>query len=349
MLRTHPAAGALKDLLTARPGPAASAAVLDDTSAADTAAAEEAAAKAAKEAKEQEEAAEAEAKRLAAAANAGGGDAALDAAAAAAAAKAAALDAASAGAVLDAASAYQDSDTALKAVAAVQEWAETTAADLDEGEGSGDRLFSLLAGIADDNLDGEITEDEADIINAAANAAADYMIAKGVPEADAVALLEDFDNDLAEQVQDLVLSSLPDGDADAAAEIDAFVFGDGSDESALDSASPVIAINGVNLDSVTFGKLNQKPEWMQMTCDQIREFATENGMDPKVLDATYRKKLVVRRGKKVRINKRVSGHVRLTAKQKVSVRKMLRKSHSAMASARRARSMRVRARSGLTK
>lgn len=207
------------------------------------------------------------------------------------------LDAANPAVVLDAAGDYQDSDTALKAVAAVQEWAETPPSDLEQGEGSGDRLFSLLAGIADDDMDGEISDAEADIINDAANVVADYLIAKGVPEADAIALLEEFDNELADSVQELVLTALPDGDEAAAEEIDQFVFGDGSDES--------------------------------------------------VMDATYRKKVVIRRGKKVRINKRVSGRVRLTAKQKVAVRKMLRKTHSAAAQARRARSMRVRQKAGL--
>lgn len=208
-----------------------------------------------------------------------------------------ALDAANPAVVLDAAGDYQDSDTALAAVAAVQEWAETAPSELDEGEGSGDRLFSLLAGIADQDMDGEVSEAEADIINDAANAAADYMIAKGVPEEDAVALLTEFDNDLADRVQELVLSELPDGDEAASEEADQFVFGDGSDES--------------------------------------------------VMDATYRKKVVIRRGKKVRINKRVAGKVRLTAKQKIAVRKMLRKTHSAAAKMRRAKSMRVRRRAGL--
>lgn len=271
MLRNHPAAGALHDMLRPAPKKTPVAQVLDS---------------AAVEEQKRKEAEEAEAAAAATAATA--------------AAEAAALDSATQeAAVLDAAGDYQDSDIALKAVAAVQEWAETAPADLDEGEGCGDRLFSLLAGIADSDLDGEISDAEADIINDAANAAADYLVAKGVPEADAVSLLEDFDNDLAEQVQELVLSSLPEGDEAAAEEIDQFVFGDGSDES--------------------------------------------------VLDATYKKKVVIRRGKKVRINKRVSGTVRLSAKQKIAVRKMLRKSHSAVAQARRAKSVRVRVRAGLNK
>ncbi len=206
--------------------------------------------------------------------------------------------------VLDDATNYGTEDIALQAVAAVQEWAETTADDLDEGEGMGDRLFSLLAGVADQDMDGEISDAEADVINMAAQSAAEYMVAKGVPEDDAVALLSDFDNELANSVQELVLSAMPEGDEAAADEIDAFVFGDDAGEGVFDSV---------------------------------------------VLDATYKKKIVIRAGKKVRINKRVSGHIRLSAKQKVAVRKMIRKSHSARAKARRARSMKIRSKSSLAK
>lgn len=255
--------------------------------------------------------------------------------------------------VLDAAGGYQDNDIALKAVAAVQEWAETPPGDLDAGERSGDRLFSLLAGIADADMDGEISEDEASIVNQAANAAADYMIAKGVPESDAVTLLSDFDNDLAETVQDLVLSAMPDGDDAAEAEIDEFVFGDGSDESAMDAVAKAaelgvgIKFNDVVLDAVVFASLAKKPDWMQMSKADVEDFKAKATEDPKVLDAVYKKKVVVRRGKKIRVNKRISGTVRLSAKQKMAVKKMLRKSHSAGAQMRRAKSMKVRARAGL--
>ncbi|WP_426237453.1 hypothetical protein [Pseudomonas sp. TWP3-2] len=69
--------------------------------------------------------------------------------------------------------------------------------------------------------------------------------------------------------------------------------------------------------------------------------------DDKMLDATYRKKIVVRGGKKIRINKRIAGTVRLNAKQKAAVRKMQRKAFSGAAKIKRARSMRVRKKMGL--
>lgn len=199
--------------------------------------------------------------------------------------------------ILDNVGEYAATDIALKSAAAVQQWAETVKDDLADGEGLGDRLFALLVGIADDDMDGEISEDEAELLNLAAEQAVDYMVSKGVPEEDAIALLSDFDNQLADSVQELVITKLPDGDEAAAADIDAFVFGDGSDEA--------------------------------------------------VLDATYKKRLVVRGGKKVRINKRVSGTIRLSAAQKLGVKKMLRRSHSAKAQVKRAKSMRVRKQVGL--
>ncbi|MGZ8220059.1 MAG: hypothetical protein ACXWT0_00275 [Methylobacter sp.] len=65
------------------------------------------------------------------------------------------------------------------------------------------------------------------------------------------------------------------------------------------------------------------------------------------LDATYKKTMVVRGGRKVRINKRVSGTVRLSARQKMAIRKASMKSHSAVAQMHRAKSMRVRRKSNL--
>lgn len=66
-----------------------------------------------------------------------------------------------------------------------------------------------------------------------------------------------------------------------------------------------------------------------------------------VMDAVYRKTIAVRKGKKVRISKRIAGTVRLSAKQKVAIRKAGMKSHSAAAMTRRMKSMRVRKASGL--
>lgn len=183
-----------------------------------------------------------------------------------------------------------DANSSMMAVSAVQQWAETD--DLTEGEGYADRLLSLLIGCIDEDIDGELSEEEADDLMTLCDEAASYLESLGVLDEDIDALVNDWDNDVGERVQELVASKLED-DANPAD----FVFGDGSDEAAL--------------------------------------------------DAVYKKKLVVRKGKKVRVNKRVSGTVRLSAAQKVAVAKMRRKSNTGMAKLRRAKSMRVRARAGL--
>jgi hypothetical protein len=190
---------------------------------------------------------------------------------------------------------YTIRDISLSAIAAVQQWAETD--DLDDGESYSDRLLALFVGIADANHDGDVTEDEQGVLEVALNAAWDYLVKAGVTEEDAGALLNDWDDDAADRVRDLVASVLPDGDDAAGAELDGFVFSD-------DDNAPA-------------------------------------------LDAVYRKTLAVRGGKKVRINKRVSGTVRLSAKQKLGIRKARMKSHSAGAMMRRMKSMRLRRKAGL--
>jgi len=196
---------------------------------------------------------------------------------------------------LDGADDYTLRDIQLSAVAAVQQWVETD--DLEDGENSADRLMALFVGIADANKDGEITEDEQGVLEVALNAAWDYLVRMGVSEDDVATLLNDWDEDAAERVRDLVASVLPEGEDEAGADIDNFVF-------------------------------------------------TSEDQEP-ALDAVYKKKLAIRGGKKVRINKRISGKVRLSAKQKVAIRKARMKSHSAGAMMRRMKSMRLRRKTGL--
>lgn len=70
-------------------------------------------------------------------------------------------------------------------------------------------------------------------------------------------------------------------------------------------------------------------------------------LDSVALDAAYKMKFAVRGGVKMRIKKRISGTVRLSAKQKLGIRKMHMKSHSAAARMHRMKSMRVRSRMGM--
>lgn len=190
---------------------------------------------------------------------------------------------------------YAEKDVELKGVTALHQWVETD--DLDDGEGYADRLMALFVGIADENKDGDIGEDEQMVLEIALGAAWDYLVASGVTETDADALLNDWDEEAAERVRDFLAGVMPEGEDTAASEVDAFVFSDSDQEPALDAA--------------------------------------------------YKKVLAVRRGRKVRIRKRISGHVRLSAKQKVAIRKARMKSHSAKATMRRFKSVRLRKKLGL--
>lgn len=68
---------------------------------------------------------------------------------------------------------------------------------------------------------------------------------------------------------------------------------------------------------------------------------------PTAMDATYKKQVVIRGGKKVRKNVRVSGTVHLSGAQKAGIKKAQMKSHSAGAQMKRMKSMKVRAKFGL--
>lgn len=194
---------------------------------------------------------------------------------------------------------YVKTDIAIKAAASLQQWVESD--DLGEGETLADRLLALTVGIADANKDGELSDDESDVCSLALSAMYDYLVANGVPEEDAEALLNDWEPETAERVRDLLASNLPDGEEASDDAIDQFAFSEADQESVFDSA----------------------------------------------LDAVYRKTFAVRNGKKVKINKRISGTVRLSAKQKVAIRKAQAKSHSASAQMMRLKSMRIRKRAGL--
>lgn len=203
--------------------------------------------------------------------------------------------------VLDSANAFLDSATRMDVAAALQQWAETTSEDLGDGETMADRLFALMVGIADDNKDGDLSDDEIAIVTTALENAAEYLAGKGVSEEDALAVLQDGDDEAAVRVAEFLRGALPEGEDSEMEDVDKFAFDSESSSDLFDS----------------------------------------------VLDAVYKKKVVVRAGKKMRINKRVSGRVVLSAAQKIAIRKARRKAHSSAAKVRRAKSMKMRARAGM--
>ncbi|MAK43176.1 MAG: hypothetical protein CMN80_03350 [Spongiibacter sp.] len=184
--------------------------------------------------------------------------------------------------VLDAAT-YTDAEINLESAAAVDEWIETTEDDLEDGETFADRFASLMIGIADPDIDGELTADDQEIVSMATEAAADYLSSQGVDDDDIDLLINDNDADAAERIQDYLVNNMEDG---------------------------------ATFDSAAF-------------------------------DAAYKKKQVVRNGKKVWVKKRVSGTVRLSPKQKMALKKAQRKANSSAARMKRLKSNKARKKMGL--
>lgn len=88
--------------------------------------------------------------------------------------------------------------------------------------------------------------------------------------------------------------------------------------------------------------LDKLPQGDDAMLDDADKFVSGN--DDEMLDAVYKKVVAIRGGRKVRIKKRVSGRVRLTAAQKGAIRKMHKKAFSGAAKMKRAKSMRLRQR-----
>jgi len=86
-----------------------------------------------------------------------------------------------------------------EAVSAFLSLAEIDESDLDEGEGYGDRLLNLLVGMMDADKDGEISEDEATVVDVYRAAIGEYLQEAGCADADIEAMLNDWDNDATER------------------------------------------------------------------------------------------------------------------------------------------------------
>ena len=81
--------------------------------------------------------------------------------------------------------------------------------------------------------------------------------------------------------------------------------------------------------------------------DAILESVADDETLHGILEATYKRKKVVRDGKVQIVRKRVSGKARLSAAENASLRKARRKAHTAAANLKRRKSMRMRERRGL--
>ena len=136
---------------------------------------------------------------------------------------------------------FHSKNLAISASASVQQWAEEDEGDLGASETFADRLFALLIGIIDEDINGKLTSNQQDEFQYIREYAAQYMRRHGVDTDDVEAILNDWDTDAAERARDVIVSSLPDGD-EAADDINQFVFG--VKATTLDSATyrPTVAI-----------------------------------------------------------------------------------------------------------
>lgn len=178
--------------------------------------------------------------------------------------------------------------------AVVSAWTETDDADLDDGETLSDRFDAMMIGLVDADKNGDLDDDEMNVLEIAYNAAADIFAERGAADDDIDAMLNDGDADAAENIHELLVNTGADGEDAELAAINAAAF----------------------------------------------EFDADS--DAAVMDATYKRKIAIRNGKKTIIRKRIAGTVRLTAKQKQAIKKAQRKAHSGAARMKRLKSLKKR-------
>ncbi len=159
----------------------------------------------------------------------------------------------------------------------------------------------------------------------------------------------DFEiSDEEEAVYNAIWSEIPDAlQSLGASETDANDFVNGEGKTSDDAAARVGKTLKERLDELEADD-DEIIAGFALGEDAVFENASD---DPEgrhmILEATYRKQKVVRDGKVVKINKRISGKVRLSAAQKAGLRKARRKANTAAARLHRKKSMRLRARRGM--
>ena len=134
-------------------------------------------------------------------------------------------------AVLDA---IAENAARLKAAAAVQAWAE---AEEEEDYPLADQFIDLMVDAADIDMDddGELSDEENEMLDVSLAEAEAYLGRFGVKAEDFEALV-DGDDQAAKRVHDLIVDELPDGEK-GEADIEEFAFAEGENESVLDSTT----------------------------------------------------------------------------------------------------------------
>lgn len=181
----------------------------------------------------------------------------------------------------------------------ISSWLETDDSDLDAGETLVDRFDAIMIGTVDADKNGDLDDDELDVLELAYGIASDYLISQGVNNEDVAAMLNDGDEAAAENIHEFLINMGVDGEDAEMAAINAAAF----------------------------------------------EFDEDS--DSAVMDATYKRTVAIRNGVKTIVRKRISGTVKLSAKQKAAIKKMQLKAHSGKARAKRLKSLKRRKAMGL--
>ena len=94
----------------------------------------------------------------------------------------------------------------------------------------------------------------------------------------------------------------------------------------------------------------EMPEGDDAMMEELSKFTfDDSALQSAMMDAAYKKVASIRYGRKVMVNKRVSGTVKRSAKQKLALQKAQRRSHNAQAQAMRVKSFKLGERLGLHK
>lgn len=179
-----------------------------------------------------------------------------------------------------------------------------------DGDYSYNSLDEIIIVVADIDGDYEITEEEEAFYSDIWNEVPDALMSLGADDSDVRELVDGPGDDAdkaAARIGKQLSQKMEEEEADDDSLIAGFAFGE---DAILESTSYDDSLHGI-------------------------------------LEATYKRKKVVRDGKVQVVRKRVSGKVRLSAAQKAGLRKARRKAHTASANLARRKSMKIRQRRGM--
>lgn len=187
--------------------------------------------------------------------------------------------------------------------------------DLDDDEAPSERLDALMSEYVDDDI----------VYSVLVAHMQDVMYSLGVDEVLASEVFEfsERQDEAIEAMADIINANVPDDD-----ELDEwrkeFVYGE-PDDFEDDEA--------VQLDSMMLDGMKKKPKKMSVGKTTVKKGKFGN--------ITYKAVKAVRNGKVVTVNKRVSGHIQLSAKQKSALKKAGLKAHTGQAIRKQMKSLSV--------